>query len=193
MRTIVLHNGRILDTCVYCEGRAESRDHVIARCLLSGGKGIRMPTVPACRSCNRSFARHEDALSLMLRNSDQIKRILHAGGVDLQVSDEEVYHQMQKHAACLGPKIGCGLVAYRWGELCVRSCFGPVRLGSEAFRDGLIWSASVEGSWPIKDFHAPEENPYAFVRHGGRIYVLVSLGILHMAVQCPEFRTDGAL
>jgi len=112
MRQSILHNGRVLSTCVYCGGRAESLDHVIA-----------------CRSCNRNFARHEDALSSMLRNSDQINRILHAGDVDLQATDQKIYDQMQEHAACLGPKIGCGLVAYRWGELYVKSCFGPVRLG----------------------------------------------------------------
>ena len=193
MRQIVLHNGRIIDTCVYCNGRAQSREHVIARCFLSGGKGIRMPQVPACRSCNRTFARVEDALSSMLRNSDQIERILHAGDPDLQPGDKKVYSRIQKHSAYLGRKIGCGLVAYRWGELVASSCFGPVRVGSEAFRDGLIWSAAIEGSWPIRDFHEPEQNPYAFIRHEGSIHVVISLGVLHLAVQCPEFRTEGVL
>jgi len=194
MRRAILHDGTVLKVCVYCHGRPESRDHVIARAFYTRPVGVRLPAVPACHSCNQGASRYEHALWSLLQARDSVDSVLRREPAEFTPEERKLHRDLTRHAERVGKKIACGLVAYRWGQLRGRRSFGPVRIGSEALHFGLIWSASVEGFWfPVKDVFAPEVAGYGFVRRGGRIHLLVRLGVLHLVVQCPDFNMEGAL
>jgi hypothetical protein len=51
------------DTCVYCNGEANTRDHVPSKVLLDEPYPPQLPTVDACERCNSGFSSDEQYLS----------------------------------------------------------------------------------------------------------------------------------
>jgi len=58
--------GRYGDFCVYCGGRAETKDHVPSEILLDKPYPPDLPKVGACRNCNLSFSKDENYLACFL-------------------------------------------------------------------------------------------------------------------------------
>ena len=52
--------------CVYCGGRAETRDHVPPKCLLEKPFQKNLLTVPSCRRCNENFSLDEQYFLIAL-------------------------------------------------------------------------------------------------------------------------------
>ncbi len=46
--------------CCYCGAPADTRDHVIPRCLFDASAGHDLITVPPCQACNESFSKDEE-------------------------------------------------------------------------------------------------------------------------------------
>ena len=50
---------RLLRGCIYCEGPADTRDHVPSKCLLERPYPPNLPVVGCCDTCNQNFSRDE--------------------------------------------------------------------------------------------------------------------------------------
>src|SRR5689334_70581 len=61
-------DSRLLQGCVYCGGREETRDHVPSRVFLDAPFPENLPVVPACRRCNNSFARDEEYVACLIES-----------------------------------------------------------------------------------------------------------------------------
>jgi len=45
--------------CIYCGGRADTREHCPSKMLVSGLEDVNLPVLPACHACNNSFSTDE--------------------------------------------------------------------------------------------------------------------------------------
>jgi hypothetical protein len=55
-----LADNRLVRGCVYCDGVAETRDHVPSKCLLDSPYPANLPVVGCCESCNQNFSKDEE-------------------------------------------------------------------------------------------------------------------------------------
>ncbi len=74
--------------CLYCEGSADSKEHVPSRIFLNKPYPENLPTVPACKKCNESYSLDEEYLACIIEcarcgtievdklERDKIKKIL---------------------------------------------------------------------------------------------------------------------
>ncbi len=53
-------DSRLLNGCIYCGGRADTRDHVPSKCLLEHPYPTNLYVVGCCDSCNQSFSQDEE-------------------------------------------------------------------------------------------------------------------------------------
>jgi hypothetical protein len=74
-------DSRLINGCIYCGGREETRDHVPSRVFLDAPLPTNLPIVPACWACNNGFSRDEEYLACLIEsviagstNPDHIKR-----------------------------------------------------------------------------------------------------------------------
>src|SRR5438093_1143821 len=72
---------RLINSCIYCGGPAETRDHVPSRFFLEAPYPENLPVVGSCESCNQRFSEDEQYLVCLLEaalagtaNSDKIRR-----------------------------------------------------------------------------------------------------------------------
>ncbi len=52
-------DSRLIGSCIYCGGLAETRDHVPSKCLLDKPYPENLPVVGCCDNCNQSFSSDE--------------------------------------------------------------------------------------------------------------------------------------
>jgi hypothetical protein len=52
--------------CVYCGGAADTDDHVPPRCLLDPPLPSNLLTLPACKSCNNRYSKHENLVRAVI-------------------------------------------------------------------------------------------------------------------------------
>lgn len=57
---------RLINGCIYCGGRAETRDHVPSRFILEPPYPENLPVVGACESCNQGFSKDEEYLVCLI-------------------------------------------------------------------------------------------------------------------------------
>jgi len=57
---------RQTDSCAYCAGATETRDHIPSKVFLDEPYPTNLPVVPACRSCNVSFSLDEEYVACLL-------------------------------------------------------------------------------------------------------------------------------
>lgn len=59
---------RLIDRCIYCGGRAETRDHVPSRVFLDAPYPENLPIVGACQKCNQGFSKDEQYFVCLLES-----------------------------------------------------------------------------------------------------------------------------
>ncbi|MFA5911716.1 MAG: hypothetical protein WC815_23300 [Vicinamibacterales bacterium] len=59
---------RLINGCIYCGGRDETRDHVPSRVFLDPPLPENLPVVGACRDCNGGFSRDEEYLACLIES-----------------------------------------------------------------------------------------------------------------------------
>jgi hypothetical protein len=59
---------RLLQGCIYCDGFAETRDHVPSKCLLERPFPPNLPVVGCCDSCNQNFSKDEEYFVCLLES-----------------------------------------------------------------------------------------------------------------------------
>ena len=52
--------------CIYCGGKADTKEHIPPKCLFIQRRGIQFITVPSCKSCNQSFTLDEEIFRAFL-------------------------------------------------------------------------------------------------------------------------------
>lgn len=57
---------RLISGCTYCDGLAETRDHVPSRVLLDSPLPENLPVVGACWACNNGFSKDEEYFVCLL-------------------------------------------------------------------------------------------------------------------------------
>ncbi|MBL1141439.1 MAG: hypothetical protein HND53_05335 [Proteobacteria bacterium] len=61
-----LADDRLINGCLYCGGKAETRDHVPSRIFLEAPFPDNLPVVGACKKCNQAFSLDEQYLVCLL-------------------------------------------------------------------------------------------------------------------------------
>lgn len=61
-------DSRLVNGCIYCGGREETREHVPSRVLLDAPLPTNLPVVPACWACNNGFSRDEEYLACLIES-----------------------------------------------------------------------------------------------------------------------------
>lgn len=59
-------DNRLTQGCIYCGGRADTRDHVPSKCLLEQPYPSNLPVVGCCDSCNQDFSKDEQYFACLL-------------------------------------------------------------------------------------------------------------------------------
>ncbi|MBT1063988.1 hypothetical protein KJY73_10410 [Bowmanella sp. Y26] len=59
---------RLINGCIYCGARADTRDHVPSRILLESPYPENLPTVAACKACNQGFSKDEQYLVCLVES-----------------------------------------------------------------------------------------------------------------------------
>jgi hypothetical protein len=59
---------RLVDGCIYCGGKEETRDHVPSRVFLDAPLPENLPVVLACASCNNGFSKDEQYLACLIES-----------------------------------------------------------------------------------------------------------------------------
>lgn len=59
---------RLIHGCIYCDGPAETRDHVPSKCLLEQPYPSNLPVVGCCDSCNQNFSKDEQYLVCLIES-----------------------------------------------------------------------------------------------------------------------------
>ena len=62
-------DSRLLNACIYCDGPAETRDHVPSRCLLERPYPDNLPVVGSCSRCNQSFSKDEEYFVCLIESA----------------------------------------------------------------------------------------------------------------------------
>lgn len=76
------------DCCVFCGEKADTREHVVPRCLLDKPYPKDLPTVPSCRVCNNSFSEDEQYLMYLI---DFLKSVEENQGEFIRAKVEKTY------------------------------------------------------------------------------------------------------
>jgi len=63
-----LADDRLINGCIFCGGRADTRDHVPSRILLDAPYPENLPVVGACKICNQGFSKDEQYLVCLLES-----------------------------------------------------------------------------------------------------------------------------
>lgn len=61
-------DNRLIRDCIYCGGRADTRDHVPSKCLLEIPYPTNLPIVGCCDSCNQNFSKDEQYLACLIES-----------------------------------------------------------------------------------------------------------------------------
>ena len=59
-------DNRLIDGCIYCSGKASTREHIPSRILLEKPFPENLPVMPACLECNNSFSMDEEYVACVL-------------------------------------------------------------------------------------------------------------------------------
>lgn len=59
---------RLIRGCMYCDGSAETRDHVPSKCLLEPPYPTNLPVVGCCYDCNQNFSKDEQYFVCLLES-----------------------------------------------------------------------------------------------------------------------------
>jgi hypothetical protein len=98
--------------CIYCNGAAESGEHVPTKRLLESPYPRNLITVPSCRSCNNGYARDEEYFLAALAQVGFVDtlqaRLQEGGAVD----------RMLKHSSRLDDRIIRSLTVGDDGKVC---------------------------------------------------------------------------
>jgi len=62
-------DNRLVRGCVYCDGIAETRDHVPSKCLLDSPYPPNLPVVGCCDSCNQNFSKDEEYFVCLIESA----------------------------------------------------------------------------------------------------------------------------
>src|SRR5689334_904074 len=60
---------RLINGCIYCGDREETRDHVPSRVFLDAPLPENLPVVGACLACNNGFSRDEEYLACLIESA----------------------------------------------------------------------------------------------------------------------------
>lgn len=52
-------DSRLIGTCIYCGGLADTKDHIPSKCLLDKPYPENLSVVKCCNTCNQSFSSDE--------------------------------------------------------------------------------------------------------------------------------------
>lgn len=61
-------DNRLIRGCIYCDGAADTRDHVPSKCLLDQPFPDNLPVVGCCYSCNQNFSKDEQYFVCLLES-----------------------------------------------------------------------------------------------------------------------------
>ena len=139
--------------CVYCGGKATTRDHVLPRCLLEKPFPQNLLTVPSCRECNESYSCDEEYLNVVISNIGHapqlVAKVERGGAVDRALErapalDQRIVDSLEvgpDGQVCLKPererilkvmrKIAYGLFIFRYrkpvtiGQFSALAMYGP--------------------------------------------------------------------
>lgn len=89
---------RLIYGCIYCGGRAETRDHVPSRILLDPPYPDNLPVVGACQHCNQGFSMDEQYFVCLLES-------VLAGSTDPDKIERQSVARAMKRAPALRSKI----------------------------------------------------------------------------------------
>lgn len=89
-----------LDTCCYCGGPPESRDHVPSKVFLDQPYPANLPLVYSCIECNNSFSQDEQyvacALECMIHNTTETGKLLRNKIKKAIEKDHSLKHRIEK-------------------------------------------------------------------------------------------------
>lgn len=63
-----LADDRLIQSCIYCGGKPDTRDHVPSRCLLESPYPPNLPAVGCCETCNQQFSKDEENLVCLIES-----------------------------------------------------------------------------------------------------------------------------
>lgn len=61
-----LADDRLIDGCIYCGGKPDTREHVPSRILLNKPFPENLPVMPACADCNQSYSMDEEYVACVI-------------------------------------------------------------------------------------------------------------------------------
>ncbi|WP_445365671.1 hypothetical protein ACJJJB_02475 [Microbulbifer sp. ANSA001] len=64
-----LADERLINECIFCGARADTRDHVPSKILLDAPYPENLPVVGACKTCNQGFSKDEQYLVCLLESA----------------------------------------------------------------------------------------------------------------------------
>ncbi len=154
-------DSRLINGCIYCGGREETRDHVPSRVFLDFPLPTNLPVVPACRACNNGFSRDEEYLACLIES-------VVAGSTDPDhIQRPEVADVLRRSPALrsrieAGKRITGEQVAFDIDQTRVRNVILKLATGHAAFElsSPCREEPSVLRWWPIPLMSEEERDSY---------------------------------